>query len=435
MSIIEINYVVKEYRLGQLKSFKQNLTNTFGRMVGKEIKRREHFRALDDVSFTVEQGEVLGIIGSNGAGKSTILKLLAKISTPTKGSIKVNGSVAPLIEVGAGLHPELTGRENIFLNAAILGISRSEIRNKFDEIVAFSGLEEFIDTPIKRYSSGMSVRLGFAIATSVVSDILIVDEVLAVGDLAFQRKCYDRMEEMIKSQGKTVLIVGHNIRQMERICSRMILLEHGKVLMDGDPTEVCNAYYYKTTDEKEREQHEKSGEKITGLVDGGEIEVMDISLFSGDSAKPAGILEMHRSVRIGIRFEAKTDLPFAEIIIGIHTPDFIYITLMSSDMLSKGLNFGRGVHYFEWHLADLMLKPGSYALRFAFFDQYDRMIWYGQNLSSFRVKAMEADLINSIKTGGLIDMPFTWHFSDNVEVQKPQADRKGPDKGNVQAPG
>ena len=178
MSIIEVNNITKEYRLGHMKSLKQTALNTFSRLRGKPSAKQEPFKALDDIDFKVEEGEVLGIIGTNGAGKSTLLKLLARVSVPTKGDIKVRGSVAPLIEVGAGLHPELTGRENIFLNGSIMGLPRRVIKVKFDEIVDFAELEEPIDTPIKCYSSGMMIRIGFTIATGVDADILITDEVL-----------------------------------------------------------------------------------------------------------------------------------------------------------------------------------------------------------------------------------------------------------------
>jgi ABC-type polysaccharide/polyol phosphate transport system ATPase subunit len=433
MSVIEVKNVVKEYRLGQLKSFKQSLFDTLGRLSGKEAKKRKNFRALDDVSFTVEKGEVLGIIGKNGAGKSTLLKMLARVSTPSQGSINVNGSVAPLIEVGAGLHPELTGRENIFLNATILGISRAEIKEKFDEIVEFAGLEEFIDTPVKRYSSGMTIRLGFSIATSAESDILIVDEVLAVGDLAFQRKCYDRMEDLIKKQGKTVLIVGHNIRQMERMCSRILLLDKGKVLMDGEPTAVCNAYYHNMSGRKDIEHHDQSDGKITGLVDEEEMKILDISIFSGDADEPTDILEMHESMRVGVRFEVFRDLPSTEIIFGIHTPDFIYVTMTTSAIVKSGHDFMRGVHYFECHLSDLILKPGSYSFRLAFFSKYDRMVWYGQNLKNFRVRANDEDSDISTQTQGLIglvELPIRWHFFDPAEMQKSILHKTKPDKGD-----
>ena len=172
---------------------------------------------------------MVGIIGHNGAGKSTLLKMLARISTPTSGSVKVNGRISPLIEVGAGFVPDFTGRENVYLNASILGMKKKEIDRKFDEIVDFAEMAEFIDTPVKRYSSGMQVKLAFAVATSVESEILIVDEVLAVGDLAFQRKCIDRMDTLIRRDGRTVLVVSHNIRQIERLCSRALLLDHGRL--------------------------------------------------------------------------------------------------------------------------------------------------------------------------------------------------------------
>jgi ABC-type polysaccharide/polyol phosphate transport system ATPase subunit len=420
MKIIEVKNVTKEYRLGQMKSFKQSLLGILSRLDGKEIKERSNLKALDDISFSVEPGEVLGIIGPNGAGKSTLLKLLARISQPTSGSIKVDGSVAPLIEVGAGLHPELTGRENIYLNASILGIPQYEIRKRFDKIVAFAELEEFIDTPVKRYSSGMSVRLGFSIATSVDADILIVDEVLAVGDLAFQRKCYDRMGDMIKKRGKTVLIVGHNIRQMERLCSRILLLDKGKVLMDGEPTTVCNSYYLKVLHKEARTDHEHSRSKISGQVDVGEIEVLDISLFDGDTTEPTDLFTMHRDIRIGIKFKTKNDLPAPEIIIGIHTPDFLYISMATTAMAQSCPDFGRGVHYFECHLADLMLKPGSYALRLGFFDQLNRLLWLAENLKNFRVGLADADLNKSTQAAsyiGLVDLPFKWHFFDGIETE------------------
>src|SRR5438552_4375017 len=246
MAVIEVNHVTKEFRLGQLHSLKQSVLDAVARVRGHPVPERAPFKALDDVDFKVEEGEVLGIIGQNGAGKSTLLKLLARISVPSSGNVTVRGSVAPLIEVGAGLVPDLSGRENVYLNASILGMRRAQIKKKFDEIVAFAELEEFIDTPIKRYSTGMQVRLGFSIATSMDASILIVDEVLAVGDLAFQRKCFDRMEDMIKRQGKTVILVSHNVRQVERLCNRVMLLDHGRIIDDGQPSKVCELFYERT---------------------------------------------------------------------------------------------------------------------------------------------------------------------------------------------
>ena len=205
---------------------------------------------MHDVSFEVESGEAFGIIGCNSAGKGTILKLLSNIMKPTAGAIHLNGRLSALIEIIAGFHPDLTGRENIYLNGSILGLKRAEIRRRFDEIVAFSGLEEFIDTPVKRYSSGMHARLGFSVAAHVDPDILVVDEVLSVGDLAFQRKCLDRMHAVLKG-GATVVFISHNLETVVRLCTRSLLLEQGRMLKIGPSEEVVRAYL--TTGESRRD--------------------------------------------------------------------------------------------------------------------------------------------------------------------------------------
>ncbi|MEP6740890.1 MAG: polysaccharide ABC transporter ATP-binding protein [bacterium] len=202
---------------------------------------RNSFWALDDVSFEVKRGEVLGIIGRNGAGKSTLLKILSRITKPTKGHADIHGRVASLLEVGTGFHPELTGRENIYLNAAILGMRKAEVERNFDEIVAFSEVEKFIDTPVKRYSSGMYVRLAFAVAAHLEPEILIVDEVLAVGDAAFQKKCLGKMNDVAKA-GRTVLFVSHNMGAIQRLCNRCMLVDTGRLSVDGDPRTVVPDY-------------------------------------------------------------------------------------------------------------------------------------------------------------------------------------------------
>lgn len=200
------------------------------------------FWALKDVSFEVKQGEVLGVIGRNGAGKSTLLKILSRITEPTEGRITIEGRVASLLEVGTGFHPELTGRENIYLNGAILGMHRHEIKAKFDEIVAFAEVEKFLDTPVKRYSSGMYVRLAFAVAAHLEPEILIFDEVLAVGDAEFQKKCLGKMQDVAKGGGRTVLLVSHNMGQLLSICSRAIWLNRGEVMVSGDANQIINRY-------------------------------------------------------------------------------------------------------------------------------------------------------------------------------------------------
>ena len=204
---------------------------------------REEFWALRDVSFSVQPGEVVGIIGRNGAGKSTLLKILSRITEPTSGKVELRGRVASLLEVGTGFHPDLTGRENIFLNGAILGMSRAEIREKFDEIVAFAEVERFLDTPVKRYSSGMYVRLAFAVAAHLEPEILIVDEVLAVGDAQFQKKCLGKMQDVARNQGRTVLFVSHNLSVVSGLCARCLWLDQGRVASMGPTNEIIGAYY------------------------------------------------------------------------------------------------------------------------------------------------------------------------------------------------
>lgn len=206
------------------------------------VSAKEEFWALKDVNLSINQGEVIGIIGRNGAGKSTLLKILTGITPPTEGEIILGGKVASLLEVGTGFHPELTGRENIFLNGAILGMTKKEIVKKFDEIVAFADIEKFIDTPVKYYSSGMYVRLAFSVAAHMEPDILLVDEVLAVGDVEFQKKCLGKMEEVTQGKGRTILFVSHNLDAIEKLCPRTILLKNGKVIKFGETSEVINYY-------------------------------------------------------------------------------------------------------------------------------------------------------------------------------------------------
>ncbi len=234
--------VGKQYRLGQLQAGYSLLTETIGeRLRGRRPEKREEFWALRDIDFEVARGESFGIIGHNGAGKSTLLKILARVTPPTTGEIRLRGRVGALLEVGTGFHSELTGRENIFLNGAILGMRRGEIASKFDEIVAFAEVERFIDTPVKRYSSGMYLRLAFAVAAHLEPEVLIIDEVLSVGDLAFQEKCLGRMEQ-VAGEGRTVLFVSHNLTAVQKLCERSMLLSRGRKVIEGPTHAVVQEY-------------------------------------------------------------------------------------------------------------------------------------------------------------------------------------------------
>jgi lipopolysaccharide transport system ATP-binding protein len=291
---LEVQGVSKKFRRGELYDSLRDLVPAFtGRLFRKgrsaeELEERE-FWALRDVSFSLEPGEAFGIIGGNGAGKSTMLKLLTGIMRPTHGSIRVTGRLSALIEVSAGFHPDLTGRENIFLNGAILGMSREEIRQRFDAIVAFSGLEDFIDTPVKRYSSGMYARLGFSVAAHVDPDVLLVDEVLSVGDYLFQQKCIERMRAVIAS-GATVVFVSHNLREVAALCRRSLLLERGRVQRIGPTSEVVQLYMARAQQQRQLE---------------GDRDIVIHSVTTHDSSGPRTEFESDGKLYVTVEAEAR----------------------------------------------------------------------------------------------------------------------------------
>ena len=245
--IVRVENVSKLYRLGTRQAAYGSLVDVIADRIQSAIRFRRNGKelseiwALRDVSFTVQPGEIVGIVGRNGAGKSTLLKVLSRVTEPTTGRIELYGTVGSLLEVGTGFHPELTGRENVYLNGAILGMKRAEIKRKFDDIVAFAEIEKFIETPVKFYSSGMYIRLAFAVAAYLEPEILVLDEVLAVGDADFQKKCLGKMGE-IRNEGRTVLIVSHNMASVVNLCQRAILLDEGRIVSEGEPTEVIKDY-------------------------------------------------------------------------------------------------------------------------------------------------------------------------------------------------
>ncbi len=256
--VIKIENLYKEYRLGEIGygTLREDLVSWWAKFRGRPDPNSiinpqnnynpnlKHILALNNINFEVNKGERLGIIGKNGAGKTTLLKILSRISSPSKGSIKINGQIASLIAIGTGFHPELSGRENIYLNGSILGLRKHEIDERLDEIIDFSGVGEFIDTPVKRFSSGMHVRLGFAVAAHLNPDILIVDEVLAVGDAEFRKKALEKMKPDGRNENRTIIFVSHNMSAIESLCSRVLLLDSGKIIDDGSPKEIINNYLY-----------------------------------------------------------------------------------------------------------------------------------------------------------------------------------------------
>lgn len=425
MSIIELNHVTKEFRLGQLHGLKHSLLDTLARLRGHHVAERAPFKALDDIDFKVDESEVLGIIGQNGAGKSTLLKLLAGISVPSQGRVHVRGSVAPLIEVGAGMVPDLTGRENIYLNGAILGMRRAEITKKFDELVAFAELEEFIDTPVKRYSTGMYVRLGFSIATSVDADILIVDEVLAVGDLAFQRKCFDRMEEMIRKLGKTVVLVSHNIRQVERLCSRVLLVDHGRIVADGNANTVCNLFYARS-DEKIREQAQRQAKsKDSRYLSTGDVELISVSLLD-ETGRATHKVTYKSNIVVSVVYRLRADLSQPNFGIGIHTTDSLYLaTHNSQEQLGRPKLLPSGIYRIDYAVKALPFLPGMYSLRLGIqVGGLSSPIFHVENIAQFQVEA-ESITRAATSQSGFVALDGSWNISADVTGATAQSLREG----------
>ena len=294
-NVISVEHLSKQYDLGVIGTgtLTRDLERWWARirhkpdpysLVGTDTEKswlQGSILALDDVSFTVQQGEALGIIGKNGAGKSTLLKILSRVTAPTSGVVKVKGRIGSLLEVGTGFHPELTGRENVYLNGTILGMKKAEVDRKFDEIVAFSGVEKFIDTPVKRYSSGMYVRLAFAVAAHLDPEILIVDEVLAVGDAEFQKKCLGKMGD-VAGEGRTVLFVSHNMVSIEHLCERSLLVDQGRVVKDGQSNEVIEFYL------QQSQMNGNNGQSLSSRTDrkgNGEIKLTDFYLLDSNGNK------------------------------------------------------------------------------------------------------------------------------------------------------
>jgi lipopolysaccharide transport system ATP-binding protein len=310
---IKAENISKQYRLGEVGTgtLSHDLNRFWHKVRGLEdpyLKigeandrsskgESDYVWSLRDINFEIEQGDAVGIIGRNGAGKSTLLKLLSKVTKPTTGSFKVNGRIASLLEVGTGFNPEMTGRENIYLNGAILGMRRYEITRKLDEIIAFSGVERYIDTPVKRYSSGMYVRLAFAVAAHLESEILIVDEVLAVGDAEFQKKCLGKMGDVSKSEGRTVLFVSHNMTAVETLCNKAIFLHQGRIGNTGTPNEMIKYYLEYSTNEQRKIQYDSIEE-----ADGNEhVKVLFASVENASSNSVEEVIDVTSEIDIHLK--------------------------------------------------------------------------------------------------------------------------------------
>jgi lipopolysaccharide transport system ATP-binding protein len=340
----------------------QKLASPFRRLLAKGPKTNigsptsEDFWALKDVSFQVKRGDVVGIIGRNGAGKSTLLKVLSRITEPTEGRVRIQGRVASLLEVGTGFHPELTGRENVFLNGAILGMHRAEIKSKFDEIVAFAEVERFLDTPVKRYSSGMYVRLAFAVAAHLEPEILIVDEVLAVGDAQFQKKCLGKMHD-VATGGRTVLFVSHNMAALENLCPHAILLESGRMTQSGPAAEVIRRYLATQTSLSLLSLANRNDRRGAGEIRVTAIETLD------EKSQPTQYLASGKSAVFRVHYSCSTArvYPDCRVWIAVEKEGRPYIMLPTDVVDQRRLDL-QGSGYLDYTVPDLPLSAGEYVI-------------------------------------------------------------------------
>ncbi len=382
LPVISVRDLSKLYRIGARRDRYKTVRDSIAGMVAapfrrfhrtsreEQLEREEAIWALKDIAFDVQSGEVVGLIGRNGAGKSTLLKILSEITYPTEGRVEIRGRVGSLLEIGTGFHPELTGRENIFLNGAILGMTRAEIRRKFDEIVAFAEVTKFIDTPVKRYSSGMYVRLAFAVAAHLEPEILLVDEVLAVGDAQFQKKCIGKMGDVAKSEGRTILFVSHNMAAIEALCDRCLLLQGGRLAADGTTDRVVLQYQALTAS--------GGGETIDLTSHAGRrrnsIPMMKQVTLLDSAGAPATTLRMGEgfSVRVGFAFDAKPVRP----VLGLTIKTFIGANVLSVDnRFVGGYQFTEPMQQgtITCRFDSLPLIPGKYLLDLYFGDEHQSL--------------------------------------------------------------
>lgn len=358
MNAIEVQNISKMFKL-----YHENVKSLKEKVLFFRRRGFEEFWALEDVSFEVEKGETLGIIGANGSGKSTLLKCITKILYPTSGRITTNGTIAALLELGAGFQPDLTGRENIYLNASILGFSRKEVEKKFDEIVAFAELERFIDNHVRNYSSGMHIRLGFAVAINVDPDILLIDEVLAVGDEAFQRKCLERIDE-IQEAGKTIVFVTHNVELTKEICNKVVMLEQGRIVKMGNPRTVVNYYHQAMETEEEGSERGNRRVEISGVALLNENEEPTTHFDTGQSMK----------IRVAYRANESTDDP----VFGFSIDDYRGFTAYGTNTKLKGLDLGTidGEGFIEFDLKSLPMLEGRYLVSVAVHSRDEQTVYH-----------------------------------------------------------
>lgn len=422
-SAISIENVSKMYRLGQVGTgtLAHDLNRLWARMrgrtdpfakVGHENDREqaggEYVWALQDINLKVEQGQILGIIGRNGAGKSTLLKLLSRVTAPTTGRIVANGRMASLLEVGTGFHPELTGRENIFLNGAILGMTRPEIKKQFDDIVDFSGCNKYIDTPVKRYSSGMYVRLAFAVAAHLEPEILIVDEVLAVGDADFQSRCIGKMEDVSKNSGRTILFVSHNMASVRRLCGQSCLLVNGKLTEHGDTDRIIDSYLSVTTDSN-RELKLPESKPVDG------VQLLRVSV-ANETGSTTSTITSGTEVQISVEYRLLERQRNLRVQVQLYYGDGTMVFSLS-DFESTARIRDRGTYRSTLRIPANVLNQGRYLVHVEIAIPRSKLL-YSEQTVSFEVERLERcqlGPISALHPPGVIHPSFDWAVLRNDE--------------------
>ncbi len=415
MTAIEFENISKQYRLGLVST--KTLSHDLNRwwqtsILGKEdpyLKigetndratkgESEYVWALKDINFKIEQGDVVGIIGKNGAGKSTLLKLLSRVTGPTTGTIRARGRIASLLEVGTGFHPEMTGRENIYLNGAIMGMTKAEIDRKLDEIVDFSGCERYLDTPVKRYSSGMTVRLGFAVAAHLDPEILVVDEVLAVGDAEFQKKAIGKMQDVSKGEGRTVLFVSHNMASIRALCRMGVLLENGMVRMTDDIESVVSTYQRISSSKADTDLALRTDRKGNGKIRLVDMEVCNIHGEKVDSISTGDPFQIVLYLKNNAWTSAEV---VKELSVGINDEYGQRNIVMNNVFVEKPITFTDDITKVVFSVLACPLNAGSYTMAFYLNDQLDNVIDWIDFAAHFDVESGDFYGTGKVHTKGL----------------------------------
>ncbi|NLE45504.1 MAG: ABC transporter ATP-binding protein [Chloroflexi bacterium] len=418
--MIQFERVSKKFNLHQerARSFKDLLVS-LPRQRNGSARTQGEFWALSDVSFDVTQGQTVGFIGPNGAGKSTVLKLISQIIEPTMGRVGVHGKIGALLELGAGFHPDLTGRENIYLNGSILGLSRHDIRGRFDDIVGFAELERFIDVPVKHYSSGMYVRLGFSVAVHTEPEILLIDEVLAVGDQAFQHKCLDRILTM-KRQGTTICFVSHDVGTVRRLCTAAVWLEGGRARACGDVDDTINAYLRHSAQEEQRRSALDDDGHTPDILDGhdgcevrrrwgsGAIDIFDVAILD-EHGRRREVFQIGEPWRVRIRYRAEQRISEPIFGLAIHRNDGFHVCGPNTDFGNLRIPFVEGEGEIAYCVDRLPLMEGTYLVSISSHDRADTEMYdYHDRMYTFRVRQ-----VGRGERYGLVTLGGEWQWKDH----------------------